>query len=48
MTHHTLDPLVASARIEADYRSYLATSFAPIAPSLREDFVGALAHALGS
>lgn len=39
-----LDPLVASDRIESDYRSYLTTSFAPLDSALRTDFVTALAQ----
>ena len=39
-----LDPLVASDRIESDYRSYLTTSFAPLDSALRKDVVTALAQ----
>ncbi|BAN04400.1 DEAD/DEAH box helicase [Ilumatobacter coccineus] len=33
-----LDPLAASERIDADYRSYLSTAFAPADTSLRQEF----------
>jgi ATP-dependent helicase YprA (DUF1998 family) len=42
--HHQLDPIVASGRIEQDYRSYLTTTFAPLDVALRSDFVTALSQ----
>lgn len=38
----TLDPLAAADRIAADYRAYLATTFAPLTDDRRADFEAAL------
>lgn len=38
----TLDPLATAERIDADYRSYLTTTFAPVDPTLRAAFEAAI------